>query len=97
MKPRIGNLGIRSTHAVHGKKKKLIKFEEELKKAGYKGVLANKSGRKIPACEWIILYEDNTTGEIEKIYVYRANDGRFAKRPPPVVSISQMKKILKNS
>ena len=97
MKPRIGNIGIKSTYAVHGTKKKLIKFEEELKGAGYKGVLANKSGRKIPACEWIILYEDNTTGEIEKIYAYRANDGRSAKRPPPVVGIPEMRKLLNKS
>ena len=95
MKPRRnqGKVNLTSTYTVTGSTKKLIKFEEVLKEAGYSGVMSNESSRTGPLkkfFKWITLYSNKT-------YAYRTTNGKKSSViPPKVVSINALTKILKN-
>jgi len=99
MKTVTTNVGIISQYAIKGRKSQLKKFEQELKEAGYEGVISNETARGNPHCKFIILYEDNRIeDDIRLLYAYRTDDGsKSSRRPPKIVSISKMRKILNKS
>jgi len=105
MKLRFAQIGNIAKYAITARnRKQLIKFEPELKEAGYVGVISNESTRAMPESfviegretklfNWIVLYHNSETKE--KTYAFRDSKGSSKTNPPKIVSISKMKKILK--